>query len=435
MQKIIDVCSRVEGHSQINYFIQNDELQYADYQISAFRGFENILLGKKLQDVPKIISRVCGLCHASQTIASCKAIEDIFNIGVSKQSAIIRRLLMTGELIKSHTMHFFLQSIPDLLHLFQKSDKILNNYELTQYNPDLTQKCYELIKIGNDIDRLYGGRPIHGITSVPGGVIYTPSTKNILLAQKYLQKALNNLEFLIEFFTNNFSSIEPPKYFSLPDKLTFLAMNNGQMYDRYKGSLSILNKGRSPTNFSLTDYSKYFDKDSDLRGINKMQLIDGELMVGPLARYHIVRDRERYNEMFGYLERFSEKWKNNLLFLNFLRLIEMHKETKDSLDLIEQDILNQKISLPPLRNAEKNEGLGLVEAPRGTLFHYYHINHKNIIDKVKLFIATEFNIPLMNEMITRYAKTLYEKEDIETLKPKVQMIIRTFDPCISCATH
>ena len=177
LKKVIELCSRIEGQGKINYFIQNDEIEHVEFELSALRGFENILVGKKLKDIPRIVSRICGMCHASQTIASCKAIEEIYGIAPSFQSTIIRKVLMTAELIKSHIIHFFFHSLPDLLELFQEEKNYIDIHNLINFDPQLTSIVYDLIKTGTEIDNILGGRVNHLITSIPGGIVYKPSKK------------------------------------------------------------------------------------------------------------------------------------------------------------------------------------------------------------------------------------------------------------------
>ncbi|MFX1495237.1 MAG: nickel-dependent hydrogenase large subunit, partial [Promethearchaeota archaeon] len=188
--KVIDICKRIEGHGDIKILVQNDEISSVNFEFNIYRGFENFLIGKTLLDIPKIVSRICGLCYTSQAIASCKTVENIYNIKVSEQTKLLRRILMGAELIKSHTMSFFFQTLPDLLSIFNLNQKTTNPYDLINYNPQLTTNIYELIKIGNEINNLFGGRSVHLISLIPGGVIYTPSKKNISIAKKKFQNAL-----------------------------------------------------------------------------------------------------------------------------------------------------------------------------------------------------------------------------------------------------
>ncbi|MFX1446374.1 MAG: nickel-dependent hydrogenase large subunit [Promethearchaeota archaeon] len=433
MLKVVEVCSRVEGHGNVNLFINNqkDEISHVDFEIRAYRGFEDILIGKKLIDIPKITSRICGLCHASQSIVSCKTIESIYDIGPSERSILLRRLLLAGELIKSHSMHFFFQSFPDLLKIFNIKQKIPSLYELINYNPQLTTNFYELIKIGNDINKIFGARSVHLISPIPGGMVYTPSRKNINITRKYVQKAIINLEWIIEKFIELFSTQTPPIDFELPN-LTYFGLHNNGSYDRYSGILGMKQNSMKAVNFLAKDYSTYFDKDPGLRGINFEN--EENILVGPFARNKLI---ERYpsDEVSNYFSYFDKQWHNNLLFTNFIRLIEMYVDSQQILEILDDPNLGNKEILPVLNSKKHNEGIGVVEAPRGTLMHHYYIKENDIIAKVKLFIATEINIPLINEMITQYAQKLYEKQDINAVKEEIQVMIRAFDPCISCATH
>lgn len=432
MQKVIDVCTRVEGHGNVKILLQQDEISNVEFEILAFRGFENILIGKKLSDVPKIVSRICGLCHASQTIVSCKSIEKMYNIKANQQSVLVRRLLMAGELLKSHSMHYFFQSFPDLLNIFNICTKPIELYDLIKFNPQLTSHIYDIIKIGNDIDKIFGGRSIHPITPIPGGNIYRPSQKRKNIAEKYFVKAISNLEWIIENFIDLFSKLTPPEDFMLPN-VKFLSLNNNRSYDRYDGILTMKKGLKKYQDFRLEEYNNYFDKDPTIWGIDFVDK-NQNYLVGPISRNKIVETYES-DEISEYLMLFDKKWRNNILFANFLRLLEMFVESQNSLKILENPILKSSIPLSNFNSIISREGIGVVEAPRGTLIHHYRINKRNTIEEAKLFIATEINIPLMNEMISDYARKLYEKKDLNTVKKEIQKIIRAFDPCISCATH
>jgi len=434
MLKVVNVCTRVEGHGEVKILLQNDEISIVNLEFELYRGFENFLIGKRLFDIPKFVSRICGLCYASQAIASCKAVEDIYSIEISEQSILLRRLLMSAELIKSHSMNFFFQTLPDLLRIFNIAQNTFSPNELIQYYPHLTTNLYDLIKIGNEICELFGGRSVHLISIVPGGVIYSPSQKIITIAQKYFQKALSISEWIIEKFIQLFANQTPPKEFNLPNFISLAQTNYGN-YDRYSGSLRFKENNKNLVEFEKHNYSTYFSKEINLRGIDFYFENKKNVIVGPFSRFNIV---ENYgiDEVLSYIEYFNKLWKKNLLFINFIRILEIYIESFRSIQILDDPSLNIKENLPSLNSIKNENGIGVIEAPRGTLIHHYHLDKSNVVDRIKLFIATEFNIPLLNQMITKYAQGLYEiTGDLNLVEKNIQVIIRAFDPCISCATH
>jgi len=431
LQKIVEPCKRVDGNGNIKILLKGEEINHVEFEIPEVRGFENILNNKKVYDIPRIVSRICGLCHASQTIVSNKAIEDIYGINPPSQSIILRRILLIGELIKSHIMHYFFQSFPDLLKII-KFQEISNPYELMQFDPQLTSNVFDLIKLGSEIDRVFGGRYVHLINCISGGVIYTPSQININLIRKLLQKGSNHAKYLIENFIKLFSNKNPPSSFDLP-KINYLGLSNKGSYDRYKGNVIIKNN-ENQFNFSEKDYQKYFNKDIGVFGISFHQNNNIELITGPIAREKIngISASEKFA---NYFNKINENWKESILYQNFLELIEINDEIHQCLKLLDENSLNERFELPNLGEIQKLEGIGILEAPRGLLMHHYKIDHNESVIQAKLFIATEINIPLINFMTLKYARDLHKNEAIDKVKKKIMQMIRAFDPCISCASH
>jgi len=433
VDKVIDICTRVEGHGNLNFVFKNEELSHTEFTFSLYRGFENILIGKKLCDVPKIVSRICGLCYSSQTIASCKAIEDIYEIEPSIQSILLRKLLMTSELIKSHLLHFFFQTLPDLLKILDINRYINNAYDIFNNNDQFTSNVYNLLKISSDINRLIGGRVIHPITVIPGGVINNPEKKNLLLIQKYLKRAKDYAQDLIEYFITLFSKYNPPNEYDL-SKLSFLGLSNENIHSRYEGNIIIKQLESKPQLFAPHNYQDFFNKDQELYGINFHTIKDSKVLTGPYSRFNI---KNYYsNDLISeYINQFEKPWKTNLLFINLLQLIEIFLEIIQNLETINDDLISSKWNITSLKAIKNRDGIGVVEAPRGLLMHHYHIDNDQRIDGVKLYIATEINLPIINEMIAKYAQELFLKHDINTVKDKVQIMLRAFDPCISCLSH
>ncbi|MHA1263675.1 MAG: nickel-dependent hydrogenase large subunit [Candidatus Helarchaeota archaeon] len=418
--------------------MQKNELERVTFELKVIRGFENILHHKKLLDVPRIAARVCGLCHASHAIASCKAIENMFQITPSSQSIKLRKLVMVGELLNSDSMHFFFHALPDLFSILKGREKPFSLSELTKFDPVLTEKMLELIKIGKDLEILLGGRAPHTITIVIGGVAIAPTRKIINSVRKYLQRAIINLHWVLERYQDLFSEPLPAK-FKVPIS-NYLGIQNHGFYDFYGGMLRINQNYSSRIDFNFADYEKYIDRIENIQGkMPGIYLVKEreQVLTGPLARYNVL---EKYGieEVEPYLKFIKKIWKENILISSYLRLIEMLAASYKGMQILEDTTLINPVQISPWKDFKSgpSEGIGAVEAPRGTLIHHYQINEKGVLEKVKLLVATEINLPTINEILTLQSKLFYQQnKDLDELKQYAQMILRTFDPCIACATH
>ncbi|MEJ2248991.1 MAG: nickel-dependent hydrogenase large subunit, partial [Candidatus Lokiarchaeota archaeon] len=337
-----------------------------------YRGFEKILTGKNFYEIPKISTRICGLCHASQSIVSCKSIESIFGIKPSRQTILLRKLLLTGELIKSHSIFLFFQALPDMINELNLSKVPINSNNLISFNTEISTKFFELIKIGTELDKLFGGRSVHLISSIPGGIIYIPSQKSILLARKYLEKGLSDVEWLIHTFVKLFADKSPPSLYDLKT-YNLMSLHKQEKFERYEGTIRIKSNDLKNVDFLLSDYQSFFDKDPELRGINFKA--KEKTLVGPYSRFANTNYKEM--ELFkSLIAKFNNSWYENLLFWNFIRILEIYLEITNAIEIIENPILDVKENIPNLEKIVRNDGIGILEAPRGTLIHHYHINNE-----------------------------------------------------------
>ena len=439
MKTTVAMCTRVEGHGDVKIFFQKNEISNINFEIQAIRGFENILLNKKLVEVPRLVSRVCGLCYASQTIASCKAIENMFEIEPTAQSIQLRRLLMIGELINSHSLHFYFQAFPDLFVFLKGQEKPLSLEELIRYDPQMTSYMFELIKTGKELVNIFGGRYTHPITPIVGGMANAPTKKSIGIARKFLQKIIENTKWIIEKYQEFIANTTPPEELNLQNP-TFLGIQNRGAYSNYQGMLRLKQDGEVLADFQFNEYSKYLDRDRNLPGIyayvEDKELADLKLMVGPLARFNLIDANYGTSELDPYIKAIEKPWQKNLLVSNYLRLLEILFLSYDGLKILEDSKLINPIEIQPQTTLKNFEGIGVVEAPRGTLIHHYQANNKLVLERIKLLVATEINIPTINDVLTKQGQKLYQAtQDLEKVKQQAQMTVRTFDPCISCATH
>ncbi len=433
MKRTIEMCTRIEGHGQVSYHILNDQIMSVRFELNAFRGFENFLINKKIEDVPKIVSRICGMCHVAQTFASYKAIEDMFNIEPSKNIVYLRQLLMIGDHIKSHIVHIFFQAFPDLLYILLNKKNYSTPNEILKFDPEISSNAFELINNSTKIVSILGGRTVHPITPAIGGFHYFPTNKDLENVKKYFQRSYNNLKVITEKFIDLFYKTSPPDDFSF-GKPVFMGLNNNTFYDIYEGDIRLNDHADILTYFKPSDYNKYLIRD-ELSEITLKFNIERNLLVGPIGRYNVV---ENYgdNIVDDYLDYFNITWKSSILFWTFLGLLELIILTDKAVNILENHSFSSRLDNSFANMYNKGEGIGVLEAPRGILIHNYQVDENNRLKSAKIFIPTSMNIPTMNELLTNYCKKKYElTRDLDEIKRNSQIIIRSFDPCTSCATH
>jgi F420-non-reducing hydrogenase large subunit len=229
----------------------------------------------------------------------------------------------------------------------------------------------------------------------------------------------------------------PSEYLSFenPDfKPVFMSLQNKNAYDVYEGNLKLKNNGDILKEFTPDQYEEYIYREG-AAGVYLDYEGEKTLMVGPIARYKIVK-KYGDEDVDSYLDYFNKPWETNLLSANFLGLLELLFLSKKCVSMIETCDLTNPKGVPRDGISNRGVGIGAVEAPRGTLIHHYEVDHNNLIKRAKLYIPTEMNIPTMNKLLTTFCKKFYaETQDLELMKKYAQMIVRAFDPCISCATH
>ena len=435
MKRTINLCTRVEGHGELHFLMKKDELQAVNFEVSGIRGFEKILTQKKLEDAPRISGRICGLCHVSQSVASLKAAEDIYELEIADQVTNLRRLLMIADHIKSHITHFFFQTFPDLFFIVKGRKTPLNPNELIKFNPELTETIFDLLKSAVAIVNMLGGRAIHPITLAIGGTFHVPDKKELDLVRKNFQKALNNVEFVLNQFIELFLKNSPANYFSLGE-VNFMSIENKGQFDIYEGNLKVIEQDGLAHEVPLDKTHEYLTRE-DAPGIYFNFHGEKKLLVGQLARFNVATESFQNKEVKNYLGDFTKTWKESVIFSDFLQVLELYLLINQAIETIDGSNLSRNLPYPSLpKSPKKQVGFGLVEAPRGTLIHRYEIDDRLFLKNVTLKIPTEINIPSLNEILTRNCINFHENaQDLEKTRQIGLMILRSFDPCISCATH
>ena len=447
-QKItIEPVTRIEGHAKVTIHLKEDgSVEHAYFHVNEFRGFEKFCEGRLVQEMPQITPRICGICPVSHHLAAAKAGDAVLGCPPPKPAALLRELMHMGQVIQSHGMHFFELAGPDLILGFDHDPATRNVVGLVQADPELTLKAVRLRKFGQSIISALGERSVHPTFAVPGGVshAFTIDARDSLLAQldeqiATIQTGLQiatrwveaNLETIREFAvfpTGYMSLVTPQNSLELYDGKIRLVGRDGQQLEKFdpQSYLDYIAEHVEPWSYLKFPYYK------------KLGYPEGVYRVGPLGRLNAVDqiDTPLANAEFQRFKALNHGLPvENTLHYHYARLIETLFAAERARVLLEDpDILSTDI-----RNTHqepREQGVGVIEAPRGTLIHHYWVNAYGQISKANLIVATGHNNYAMSKAVDDVAKTYVHGPEIsEGMLNRVEHAIRAHDPCLSCSTH
>jgi NAD-reducing hydrogenase large subunit len=428
-QKItIEPVTRVEGHGKVTIHLNNEgKVTQTRLHIVEFRGFERFVQGRPYWEAPVLVERLCGICPVSHHLAAAKALDVIVGAGTGEgltpTGEKMRRLMHYGQIFQSHSLHFFHLASPDLLFGIDADPLKRNIIALALENKDLAVQGVMMRKFGQEIIAATAGKKIHGTGAIPGGINkhLSPEDKERFLNGKaplnvdtMIDWSQAALEFFHDYHEKNKKVIDefiefPSSYLSLVRKDGALDLYHGVLRAKDSNGKIILH------DIDYQDYLKYIDE--EVRPWSYMK--------------------------FPYLKEFGKKegWysKNKLchkpMHAHWARLIEiLHSAEKIKELLNDTDLMEGELTV---KGKKKLEGVGLIEAPRGTLFHHYKINDRDQIVMCNLIVSTTNNNQPMNEAVNQVAVKMMTGQDeiSEAMMNAVEVAIRAYDPCLSCATH
>ncbi|HEY9077315.1 MAG TPA: Ni/Fe hydrogenase subunit alpha [Anaerolineaceae bacterium] len=443
----IEPVTRIEGHAKVTIRMNDSgKVDRAYLHINEFRGFEKFCEGRMVFEMPLITPRICGICPVSHHLAAAKAADEVMGCPPPKPASMLRELMHMGQIIQSHGMHFFELAGPDLLLGFDANPAIRNVVGLIQVNPELAVKAVNLRKYGQEIIRLLGGRRVHPNFAVPGGVNKALSVEardtilrgadeaiatlqvGIQIIKEWAEKNRWDIDHFGVFSTGYFGLVTAKNSLELYDGQVRLIDKNGSQLEKFDGRnyLDYIAEHVEPWSYLKFPYYK------------KMGYPGGVYRVGPLGRCNTADqiDTPIANQELSIFKQLNGgKPVENTLFYHYARLIESifavehAKILCEDPDILSTDILNT-------RQEFKGEGVGVIEAPRGTLFHHYWANKNNQLERVNLIVATGHNNWSMCEAVDSVAKTYITGPEItEGLLNRVEAAVRAHDPCLSCSTH
>jgi NAD-reducing hydrogenase large subunit len=447
-QKItIEPVTRIEGHAKITINLnETGKVDHAYLHINEFRGFEKFCEGRMVFEMPLITPRICGICPVSHHLASAKAGDAVLGVTPPRPASLLRELMHMGQIVQSHGMHFFELGGPDLLLGFDADPAIRNVVGLIQANPELTLKAVALRKWGQEIIRIVGGRRIHPTFAVPGGVNKALCKEDRDLILSGLEESIETTKVGIEIFRKwaETNKADIDKFAVFPTGyMGLVTPENG--LELYNGNIRLVDSsGKQLECFPVKDYLNYINEHVEnwsylkFPFYKKMGFPAGVYRVGPLGRLNAAEkiDTPLANEEFKrYRAMYGGKPIENTLHYHYARLIETLFAAErvrillDDPDILSTDILNTHHNPQP-------EGVGVIEAPRGTLIHHYWANENGQITKLNLIVSTGHNNWAMCKAVDSVAKTYITGPDItEGQLNRVEAAVRAHDPCLSCSTH
>jgi NAD-reducing hydrogenase large subunit len=444
---VIEPVTRIEGHAKVVVHLGDQgQVEKAVFHVNEFRGFEKFCEGRMFFEMPLITERICGICPVSHHLVSAKACDAIIGADPPRPASLLRELMHMGQIIQSHSMHIFELGGPDLLLGFDYDPALRNVVGLFMADPGLTVKAIALRKFGQEMIATLGGRRVHPSFAVPGGVnnILPVKDRDAMLAQVdemtgYIQDGIAVIKSWMETHQADLAkfAVFSSGYLSMVD-----CDNALQLYD---GDLRLVDKQRQlMEQFDGRQYLDYIAEHVEpwtylkFPYYKKLGWPDGVYRVGPLGRLNAAErmatplaqaEYEAFHQLCG------GKVVEGTLYYHYARLIEdlyameHTRELLEDRDILSSDIQNNR----PVTNAE---GVGVIEAPRGTLWHHYRVDENGQLEKVNLIVATGNNNWAMSAAVDSVAKTYLDGNHVtEGALNRIEAAIRAYDPCLSCSTH
>jgi len=454
---IIDPVTRVEGHGKVTIHLdENNKVKDSFFHIVEFRGFERFIQGHPYWEAPVLVQRLCGICPVSHHLAAAKAIDQIVGIepqDLSLPAQKIRKLLHFGQVFQSHALHFFYLASPDLLFGVDSEPSKRNIVEVAVRNPELAKKGILMRKFGQEIIRTIAGKRIHGISAIPGGVHkkinakdrdYFLNGKEIPSVDAMINWSKEIIEFIKGYHEIHKKWLDT--FAAYPSGHLGLVKKENGYLELYDGNLRALDSNGKVTlnDVPNDDYLHYFKEGVEKWSYLKFPYLThigkehGWNRVGPLARINVCSGietplAEKERMIFKLMT--EGKINNKTMYSHWARLIEMlycaemMKNLLNDGDILSNDLMR--------KGTRRGEGIGIIEAPRGTLIHHYEVDDKDRITRCNLIVSTTHNNEPMNQAVKWVANNvIHGKAEItEGMLNQVEVAIRAYDPCLSCATH
>jgi len=420
MKKIkIDILSRVEGHGGILVTIDGNRVE--EVKVNIYEGprlIEQLLIGKDYKECLNIVPRICAICTLSHRYASIRALERALGVSVKKKVLLMRDLMLLGEIIESNALHVFVLALPDFFGFPSIT-------EMLQEHREIIMTGLKIKEFGNLVMKTTSARMIHGENPIIGGFGKYPLNKELneikRKANELVPMAVNAVEFL--------SSVKVPNFCEGKEKITFMCLNSGEEFG-FVGDTVLISMGKER---NVDEYENLTNERVVSHSYAKRCTYkEKTFTVGAIARVNLLGERLK-GESFKYFKKmYNSRWEKNPLFNSYAQLLEILFVLEKIPSLIDEI---KRLKNPEIEIPEKVSGraTGAVEAPRGTLYHHYDLDN-GIITRADIITPTDQNLDEMERFLRIAAENLLKKskKDIDS---KLEMVVRAYDPCISCSAH
>ena len=444
---VIDPVTRIEGHAKISIYLDDaGEVNDARFHVVEFRGFEKFCEGRPMWEMAGITARICGICPVSHLLASAKTGDKILAVKIPPAADKLRRMMNLAQFTQSHALSFFHLSSPDFLLGWDSDPATRNVFGLMAADPDLARAGIRLRQFGQKIIELLGGKKIHAAWSVPGGVRSPLDEEGRAWIIDRLPESRATIETALSLFKGLLDNLstEVQTFGKFPSLFMGLVGKNGE-WEHYDGHLRFTDSEGNIVADKLSEdnYKDFLGEAVESWSYLKFPYYkplgypDGIYRVGPLARLNVC-DRVGTEAADRELQEMRDRAggvPTSSFFYHYARLVEIIAAIEKIEQLVnDPDIVSKKVRADAGINSL--HGIGVSEAPRGTLFHDYQVDENGLIKKVNLIIATGQNNLAMNKTVTQIAKHYIHGNEIpEGMLNRVEAGIRAYDPCLSCSTH
>jgi sulfhydrogenase subunit alpha len=410
--------TRVEGHGNIILNARDGKIEELRWEvIESPRFFEAMLRGRYYEDVPLIASRICGICSIAHTTASIQTVESAFKIRPSRQTLLLRKLLFNAEILESHLLHVLFLAAPDFLGV----DSV---FPLVETHKDVVVMALRLKKLAYNLAEILAGRKTHPISCLVGGFAKLPQIEELKAIRKRLEDAIADLDTTVGLF----------KTLTIPDftrETEYISLKDPEEYAFISGQIASSDAGLNPLENYLDVTNEFCVPHSTAKYTKNKR---NSYMVGALARFN-----NNHEQLLPLATKAAEELGlqapcHNPFMITVAQIVESYHAMEDSLNIIDELVARGLEEEDNTVNIRAERGIGAIEAPRGILFHDYTFDEKGLLTRANCIIPTNQNHNNIQKDMEALVPLILGKPEDE-IRLTLEMLVRAYDPCISCSAH